>query len=339
MTPAPRGDASTPVDHGQAPILGPQKVACAHDQQGSGGVLTVEALSVRIRLASGSTVRAVNEVSFALRRGRILALVGESGCGKSVLAAAILGLLPGNAQVRGSVMLTSEDGPADLLRASEHELATRVRGRRIGLIPQSAASHLTPVRTARSQLTEVVRLLQGREAGRVEQLAEQVGLDPADLDLYPHELSGGMAQRVATALALAGDPPVILADEPTAGLDRVLVDRTVDLLRSLADDGRTVLLITHDLAAAERVADDLAVMYAGRLLELGPAVDLVSDPWHDYTRGLMRALPAGGLVPIPGRPPSLTDLPPGCAFHRRCPGECSGDVGLSWYGERAVACR
>jgi peptide/nickel transport system ATP-binding protein len=294
---------------------------------------------VRIRLAGGSIVRAVTDVSFALRPGRILALVGESGCGKSVLAAAMLGLLPANAQVRGRVLLAGDDGPAELLRASEHELANGVRGRKIGLIPQSAATHLTPVRTARSQLAEVIRALRGAESGHAEQLADQVGLAANDLDLYPHELSGGMAQRVATALALAGDPPVIVADEPTAGLDRVLVDRTVDLLRALADDGRTVLLITHDLAAAERVADDLAVMYAGRLLELGPAADLLSEPWHDYTRGLLRALPAGGLVPIPGRPPSLTDLPPGCAFHRRCPGDCSGDVTLSWYGERGVACR
>ncbi|NED97270.1 ABC transporter ATP-binding protein [Phytoactinopolyspora alkaliphila] len=333
----------------------------AHDQRHRASdtpapdvLVDVHRLSVRIRTPLGHVVHALNDVSFGLRPGRVLALVGESGSGKSVLAATILGLLPANAQVRGRIMLHDGGESIDLLRASETRLAAKVRGRRIGLVPQSASTHLTPVRTARSQLEEAVRALTPRGhrrfgassrgqsltiTERVRELAGHVGLDPADLALYPHEMSGGMAQRVATALALAGDPRVVVADEPTAGLDRELVHLTVDLLRALASEGRTVLLITHDLGAAERVADDIAVMYAGRMLEFGPATQLLSDSWHDYTRGLLRALPAGGLVPIPGQPPSLTDLPPGCAFHRRCPGECSGDLALTWFGERAVACR
>ncbi|MFB9903218.1 ABC transporter ATP-binding protein [Allokutzneria oryzae] len=296
--------------------------------------LDVRGLSVRFRLR-GAEVRAVTDASFRLRPGRLLALVGESGCGKSVLASALLGLLPGNAEVRGQAEL---DG-LDLLAADEKTLSTKVRGRLVGLVPQSAATHLTPVRTARSQLAEAVRALKPEQD--VDELAERVGLPPKMLDLYPHELSGGTAQRVAIAMALAGDPPIILADEPTSGLDRPLVERTVDLLAALADEGRAVLLITHDLAAARRSATDLAVMYASRLVELGPAPDVFADPFHPYTTGLLGALPEGGFRPIPGHPPELTNLPDGCAFRPRCPvsDSCGGDPELVRHGDRLVACR
>lgn len=291
-------------------------------------------------------VNAVSELSFELRPGHVLALVGESGCGKSVLAAAILGLLPGNAEVRGEVWLDVDDlERTDLLRCPDAELAGQIRARRIGLVPQSAATHLTPVRTARSQLEEVVRALHPARspdwvADRVATLAAEAGLSPVDLDRYPHELSGGMASRVATALALAGDPDIVIADEPTTGLDPALVDHTLDRLRALADAGHAVLLITHDLAAAERVADVLAVMYAGQFVEVGPAPAVFADPWHDYTRGLLTALPSRGLVPIPGDPPRLTERTAGCAFHQRCPGlgPCSGDPVPRPVGDRMVAC-
>ena len=312
-------------------------------------VLDVRDLSVRFTPATRrdrGTVHAATEVSFALHRGRVLALVGESGCGKSVLATALLGLLPGNAVVTGSADLTvSGQPPVDLVTASGRVLAQEVRGRRVALVPQSAATALTPVRTARSQLEETVRELAPGADPRVraDQLAGRVGLHPGDLDRFPHELSGGMAQRVVVALALAGEPDVVLADEPTAGLDRPLVDRTLRLLRTVADAGTAVLLITHDLAALLRspgAADDVAVMYASRLLETGPAPAVLTDPAHDYTRDLLRALPAGGLVPIPGHPPTLTDLPPGCAYHRRRPdaGPCDGGQ-LHHRGNRSARCR
>lgn len=294
-------------------------------------------------------VHAATDVSLTVSAGRVLALVGESGCGKSVLAAAILGLLPANAQVRGRVDLSTEEGPLELLRCPEHQLVHQVRGRRVGLVPQSAATHLTPVRTARSQLVEVVRAhvdgvvpLSDTEVDhRVDELTAMAGLAEHHLDRYPHELSGGMASRVVLALALAGDPDVIVADEPTAGLDPDLVRSTVDQLRELADKGRGVLLITHDLGAAERVADDLAVMYAGRLVEAGPASDVLADPWHDYTRGLLGALPRHGLMPIPGRPAELTNPRDGCAFHQRCPdaGPCSGDPRPRPVNDRLLACQ
>ncbi|MGY1813711.1 ABC transporter ATP-binding protein [Blastococcus sp. SYSU D00820] len=312
--------------------------------------LEVADLTVRFRLdRRQAAVHAATDVSFALHRGRVLALVGESGCGKSVLAAALLRLLPGNATVTGRAVLAPGGGgaaPLDLLAAGDRVLRRSVRGRRVALVPQSAATALTPVRTARAQLEETVaELAPGADRRRhAEELARRVGLDPADLDRFPHELSGGMAQRVAVALALAGEPEVVLADEPTAGLDAPLVDRTLALLRQVADSGCAVLLITHDLGALLRnpdVADDLAVMYAGRLLETGPAGPVLDAPAHDYTRDLLRALPAGGLVPIPGAPPELTDLPDGCAYHRRRPeaGPCDGGLVLHGSGARRARCR
>ncbi|KEI44462.1 ABC transporter ATP-binding protein [Saccharopolyspora rectivirgula] len=304
-------------------------------------LLELERMSVRFLLGRRGAVRAVTDASLSLRPGQVTALIGESGCGKSVLAAALLGLLPANAQVRGRALLA--DG-TDLLSASDEEL-TQVRGRQVGLVPQSAATHLTPVRTARSQLAETVRELGGRRG--VEELALQVGLRPEQLDHYPHELSGGMAQRVALALALAGDPPLLIADEPTTGLDRPLVERTVDLLAEAAGQDRAVLLITHDLAAARRVATDVAVMYASRIVESGPADKVFADPWHPYTAGLLRALPENGFQPIPGQPPVLSELDEaerkwGCVFCQRCPDvpgvpPCNGNPDLVEVGDRRVA--
>ncbi|MFE2129312.1 oligopeptide/dipeptide ABC transporter ATP-binding protein [Streptomyces amritsarensis] len=322
--------------------------------------MRVEGLSVRFRMAAGRYVEAVTEAAFALAPGESLALVGESGCGKSVLASALLGLLPANAETAGSALLA--DG-LDLLAADERTLARTVRGRRVGLVPQSPAAHLTPVRTVRSQLEETVRELAGTaDAGHTTQAPAadprpaQAGPPPASgasdrparrgrrhrlaalraaaeaaagraafpashLDRHPHELSGGLAQRAATALALVGDAPLLLADEPTTGLDRDLVLRTADELRAhTRADGRALLLITHDLAAAERIADTVAVMYAGRIVEIAPAGAFFGSPGprHPYARGLLDALPERAFTPVPGAPPELGALPPGCAFAARC---------------------
>ncbi|MDT0395163.1 MULTISPECIES: ABC transporter ATP-binding protein [Streptomyces] len=284
-------------------------------------VLSVRGLSVRFLLPGGRRIAAVTDAHFDVAPGECLVLIGESGCGKSVLASALLGLLPANAQTAGHAHL----GDLDLLTADERVLARTVRGRRIGLIPQSPAAHLTPVRTIRSQLAETVARLtgvRGRAALRAaaEQAAERAEFPPGHLDRYPHELSGGLAQRAATALALIGDAPLLLADEPTTGLDRDLVDRTVDELRRHVDADRALLMITHDLAAAERVADRVAVMYAGRIVELTAASDFfgASGPRHPYSRGLLQALPDRSFTPIPGMPPELGDLPEGCAFAARC---------------------
>ncbi|GGZ16013.1 ABC transporter ATP-binding protein [Streptomyces nitrosporeus] len=296
-------------------------------------VLSVRGLSVRFRMPGGRHVAAVTDAHFDVAPGECLVLVGESGCGKSVLASALLGLLPSNAQTAGSARL----GGLDLLTAGERTLARTVRGRMIGLIPQSPAAHLTPVRTIRSQLEETVAQLtgvRGRAALRTaaEEAAARAAYPGGHLDRYPHELSGGLAQRAATALALVGGAPLLLADEPTTGLDRDLVEHTVDELRrhlhTPTDDGpsgtdtggRALLVITHDLVAAERIADRVAVMYAGRLVELADAEGFFGSPGprHPYSRGLLRALPERDFAPVPGMPPELGDLPAGCAFAARC---------------------
>lgn len=284
--------------------------------------LRVRGLSVRFRLR-GAVVSAVSDIDLDLAAGQCLALVGESGCGKSVMVSALLGLLPGNADTAGTAHLSTGDlEPVELLSAPERVLSRKVRGRQVALVPQSPASHLTPVLTAGDQLREVLRALRPGVtdvSGLANANAARLGLPAEALDLYPHELSGGMAQRVVTALALAGDAWLLLADEPTTGLDRPLVDRTLDELRRLVDEGCAVLLITHDLGAAARIADTVAVMYAGRVVELGPTSDVLDRPRHQYTRGLVRALPDHGFHPIAGLPPELSDLPAGCAFAARCP--------------------
>ncbi|WP_405792126.1 ABC transporter ATP-binding protein [Streptomyces sp. NBC_01506] len=287
-------------------------------------LLSVRGLGVRFRMRGGRHIAAVTDATFDLAAGECLALVGESGCGKSVLASALLGLLPGNAQTTGSALLGGSADPVDLLAADERTMARTVRGRRIGLVPQSPAAHLTPVRTVRSQLREVLRELTGLRGSALTKAAgaaaERAAFPADHLDRYPHELSGGLAQRAATALALVGDAPLLLADEPTTGLDRELVDRTADELRRHTDDGRALLMITHDLAAAERIADRVAVMYAGRIVELSPAARFFGGdgPRHPYARGLLDALPERAFTAIPGMPPELGDLPDGCAFAARC---------------------
>ncbi|MEU4031652.1 ABC transporter ATP-binding protein [Streptomyces anulatus] len=272
-------------------------------------------------MRGGRDIAAVTDARFSVAPGECLALVGESGCGKSVLASALLGLLPANAETTGSAVL---GGDTDLLTADERTLARTVRGRRIGLVPQSPAAHLTPVRTVRAQLEESLRELTGVRGSALGKAAlvaaARASFPEGHLDRYPHELSGGLAQRAATALALVGDAPLLLADEPTTGLDRDLVERTVDELRRHTDEGRALLIITHDLAAAERIADRVAVMYAGRIVEIADAAPFFGAPGprHPYARGLLDALPERDFAPIPGMPPELGTLPDGCAFAARC---------------------
>ncbi|MFD8484478.1 oligopeptide/dipeptide ABC transporter ATP-binding protein [Streptomyces sp. NPDC059712] len=274
-------------------------------------------------MPGGRRVAAVTDARFDVAAGECLALIGESGCGKSVLASALLGLLPGNAQTAGRALL----GDLDLLAADERTFARTVRGRLIGLVPQSPAAHLTPVRTVRSQLEETVAELtgvRGRTALReaAEAAAERAAFPVDHLDRHPHELSGGRAQRGAPPRPPVAGAPRRAADEPTTGLDRDLVDHTVDELRRHVDKGggRGLLMITHDLAAAERIADRVAVMYAGRIVELADATAFFGTPGprHPYSRGLLDALPDRAFAPIPGLPPELGALPDGCAFAARC---------------------
>lgn len=277
--------------------------------------LEVRGLTTRLpttRDGRPAWVHVATDLDLDLDQGRVRALVGESGCGKSVLAATLIGLLPPGTRLTGSVRLSDAEligGDAAAWRA--------VRGRRVGLVPQSPATYLTPTRTIGTQLRETVRELQGQRTA--EELMARVSLDPGALQAYPHELSGGMAQRVGVACALAGDPEVLVADEPTSGLDPDLARRTYDLLRSCADEGVAVLLITHDLGGVidAEVADDVTVMYAGRFVEQGAATRVLAEPEHAYTRALLAALPRHGMHRVPGTPPSLTDLDPSVTFEDR----------------------
>ncbi|MBB3036679.1 ATP-binding cassette domain-containing protein [Hoyosella altamirensis] len=271
--------------------------------------LVVQDLTVRIPLSQNTTVHATTGVSLDVPSGSITVLAGESGCGKSIVASAVMRMLPRNAVVTGKVMVRIGGEAVNVLTgASAH------RGRHTALVPQSSSTHFTPVRTIRSQLDETIAALQSPHC--TEDLAQRVGLPTESLDSYPHELSGGLVQRAAIAAALAGDPAVIVADEPTASLDRRRTDQVLDLLRECADAGAAVLLITHDLGALLRkdVADTLAIMYASRIVETGPARDVLVDPWHEYTGGLLAALPQRGLKPLPRMTPALTDLPDVCAY-------------------------
>lgn len=293
-------------------------------------VAEVRDLEVRIptlRDRAPAWVHALNGVDLTLRRGRVHGLVGESGCGKSMLGAALAGLLPPGARSRGILRI----GGDDVLDAPE-QVWRRIRGHRVGLVGQSAATGLTPTRTVGAQLAETLAAVgpfpRRAPAAQIREAAEtafqEVGLTAADLEKYPHELSGGMANRAMIAFALAADPEIVVADEPTAGLDPALTDHVLALLSDQAQRGVAVLLITHDLAGLARtgVADDVSVMYAGSIVEHGPAARVLTHPDHLYSRALLRALPRNGLHRIPGSPPSLVDLTGEVRFEDRL--ACTG---------------
>ncbi|MFE7561774.1 dipeptide ABC transporter ATP-binding protein [Kitasatospora sp. NPDC057500] len=272
-------------------------------------------------------VPAVRGVDLTLRRGETLGIVGESGSGKSVTALAVLGLLPGTARVRGSVRL---DG-RELLGLPGRELAA-VRGRRIAMVFQDPLSALTPVHRIGDQLIEALRVHRpglGRSAARARaaELLDLVGIPAPDraLDRFPHEFSGGMRQRAVIAMAVANDPDVLLADEPTTALDVTIQAQVLDVLRTARrETGAALVLVSHDLGVIAGMADRVAVMYAGRVVETAGVDELFAAPRHPYTLGLLGAVPRldgprGPLVPIPGTPAPMAALPDGCPFAARCP--------------------
>jgi peptide/nickel transport system ATP-binding protein len=290
-------------------------------------VLEVEDLHVRLPTEDG-VVHAVRGVSFTLRRGEVLGIVGESGCGKSVTSLAIMGLLPRSASVSGSVRL---DG-RELLGLGDHELS-RVRGKRLAMVLQDPMTSLNPVRRIGSQLTEALtvhdpRLSRPAARRRAVELLETLGIPDAArrLDQHPHEFSGGMRQRVVIAMAMANRPAVIIADEPTTAIDVTIQAQVLEALKAAhRETGSALVLITHDLGVVAGMADRVLVMYAGRPVEVGAVDDIYYRPRMPYTIGLLGSLPridAGRrepLTPIRGRPPSLLALPAGCPFEPRCP--------------------
>jgi oligopeptide transport system ATP-binding protein len=292
-----------------------------------GVVLDVKDLAVRFDTHGGS-LRAVDGVSFQLEEGETLGLVGESGSGKSVTNLALLGLIPSppGAIESGSVMF---DG-RDLLQLPTSELR-KLRGNRISMIFQDPMTSLNPLLTVGRQLGEVLEVHQGmsrRDAlKRAAQGLGDVGIPAPEqrLEAYPHELSGGMRQRVMIAMALLCDPKVLIADEPTTALDVTIQAQILELLQALQHDhGTAIIMITHDLGVVAGMADRVNVMYAGRVVESAPVRSLFRSPAHPYTRALLASIPRlaastdEDLAAIPGSPPDLADLPPGCAFGPRC---------------------
>jgi peptide/nickel transport system ATP-binding protein len=291
-------------------------------------VLEVEGLSVRIALPSGRSVQAVDRVSLAVREGEIVAVVGESGCGKTMLAMSILGLLPEGGEItEGRVLLGGED-----LRNASADRLRHIRGDRIGTVFQEPMAALNPVLTVGRQVGEVLRRHTGSsgaaERRRVVDLLATVGIPDPDrrFDQYPHEMSGGMAQRVVIAMAIACGPSLLLADEPTTALDVTIqasILRTIDKLRRDLD--MAVILITHDLGVVADVADRVLVMYAGRVVEEAGVQTIFSDPKHHYTRGLLAAVrdpttirPRAKLSEIPGVVPTMWGPASACSFAPRC---------------------
>ncbi len=285
--------------------------------------LEVRDLTTEFR-TPGGYLRAVNEVSFTLPKGKVLAVIGESGSGKSAMLRSIIGIQPGSARIGGEVLL---DG-RDLLKLSGKERA-RSRGRDVSMVFQDPLTALDPVYTVERQLCETLRrhlpLGKAEAKERAVELLRLVQIpSPAErLQAYPFELSGGMRQRVVIAMALACSPKVLLADEPTTALDVTVQARILELIRELqAGSDMGMVIVTHDLAVAAEVADEVAVMYAGRFVETGPVEKVLLDPAHPYTEGLLEANVRAGQSErpqaIPGAPPSLARLPKGCAFAPRC---------------------
>ncbi len=291
-------------------------------------LLDVRDLRVSFPAAGGGRVSPVDGVSFTLERGRTLALVGESGCGKSLTSLALLRLIPPPGRIDpGSAV---RFGETDLL-ALEGEALRRVRGRRIAMIFQDPMTSLNPVFTVGSQITEVIHAhfdVPARAArDSAAALLQEVGIpDPvARLGSYPHQLSGGMRQRVMIAIALAGKPEILIADEPTTALDVTVQAQILEVLDRLREThGMAVLLITHDLGIVAGRADRVAVMYAGQIIETAPTAELFAAPSHPYTQGLFGSVPrlrgpVGRLSPIRGNVPPPDAWPSGCRFRMRCP--------------------
>lgn len=267
-------------------------------------------------------VKAVDGVNLTIKEGETLALVGETGSGKTVLGLAIERLLPRTARWAGEILYRDKN----LLSLSEAAMRS-IRGREIAIIMQNPLSSLNPSLTIGEQIAEAIRehrRVGGKEAWAGAELAlQRTGLPAALARQYPHQFSGGMRQRAMIALGLACKPSLLIADEPTKGLDVTVQTQIVRLLKNLPGDQNaagSMLLITHDLGVAAELANRVAVMYAGKIVETGGVKEVFNKPGHPYTRGLIAAHPGNGLHPIGGHSPSLIDPPRGCSFHPRCPG-------------------
>ncbi len=273
------------------------------------------------------TLLALDDISFSIAPGEVLGVVGESGAGKSLTGAAIIGLLDPPGRIAGGEILLAGQRIDNL----PYEQMRAIRGRRIGAIFQDPLTSLNPLYTIGRQLVETIRthlpVSESQARARAVKLLQETGIPAAEqrIDQYPHQFSGGMRQRVVIALALAAEPKLIVADEPTTALDVSIQAQIISLLRRLCKDhGTAVMLVTHDMGVIAETCDRVAVMYAGRIVEVGPVADVIHRPSHPYTVGLMGSIPAMDedrerLLQIDGAMPRLNAIPNGCAFNPRCP--------------------
>jgi peptide/nickel transport system ATP-binding protein len=271
-------------------------------------------------------VKAVDDVSFEVYRGESIGLAGESGCGKSTLASSLIRLVPPPGKIAGgSIIFEGED----ITKMPEEDFRRLVRWRGISMIFQGAMNVLNPVVTIGDQIAEVFMVHKGytkREGlEEAKKLLQMVGIEPRRIKSYPFELSGGMKQRAVIAMALALSPPFVIADEPTTAVDVVVQAQILNLMKRLKSELRTsIMLISHDLSIIAEVADKIAIMYGGKIVEYGPSDSVYNNPRHPYTRALLGSIPRlrgeiRDLTWIPGTPPDLITPPPGCRFHPRCP--------------------
>lgn len=290
-------------------------------------ILEVHDLEIRY-VTDEETVQAVNDITFSLERGESIGLVGETGAGKTTTALGIMGLVPDppGEIVKGSILFEGED----LLKLSEKQMR-RIRGGKISMIFQDPMTSLNPTMKVGKQIEEMLKehrkeMSKADRKARAIELLSMVGISnpEARYDQYPHQLSGGMRQRVVIAIALACDPKVLIADEPTTALDVTIQAQILDLMRDLQKKIKTsIIIITHNLGVVANIADRVAVMYGGKLVETGDVEDIFHNPCHEYTKGLLRSIPkahekGGELQAIPGTPPDLMEPPVGCPFAARC---------------------
>jgi peptide/nickel transport system ATP-binding protein len=288
-------------------------------------LLSVRDLVVEFPTRRG-TLRALDQVSFDIAPGEVLGMVGESGAGKSITGSAIIGLIEPPGRIAGGEILLRGERIDNL----PYEQMRRIRGRRIGMVFQDPLTSLNPLYTVAQQLIQTIRthmdVSEAEARKRAVGLLDRVGIPAAArrIDDYPHHFSGGMRQRVVIALALAAEPELVIADEPTTALDVSVQAQIIDVLKEIcAERGASVMLITHDMGVIAETADRVAVLYAGRVAEIGPVRDVIQQARHPYTRGLMGAIPTlqqdnDRLVQIPGAMPRLNAIPAGCAFNPRC---------------------